>query len=481
MGPLLEGAGNVPQQSFVQWNDPHGNKLIALNRDGTIDCLGVNTGGEGAPIPVNNEYAVTHGLSGAMQTVRVPYLLTSTDIIRGYAYVDIEYPYAWPDLNETNLFTVCNPDQTDGTDFAPGCVYDRRTTGMSAILNLTAAVPIVQGQGDFLDLTTGYGYSFTPLMEGIYAITIVATSIAPQGTFPAGVSPQVNFDVTYTDHAGVEYNDGIVSIVDNLQSGQILNPIYSLASEPITIFSSYVTFGIAGKLASPFVLKGTGSTTPNSVVAPATATGPGAAYGATLTQTNPDGGCTAFFFGYITDTSIGLAANGPILLYTVLSGTDDFGTSGGDWVDAASGTSYSSNGSISAGGFFGAGSGVRMFQFVTYARGLENNNPTPSPDPSVAATLYLGPHVSGVPDIPSGYIDIPNNHPSTTHAYAWFDEIDGGVFVPTAAWVTSLPTTDGPRVVFPYNEHIRIVQMPNNSTIYTPGMTTYLNFLSIHD
>ena len=38
---ILEGAGNVPQQAFVQYNDPQGTKLIALNRDGTIYTRGV--------------------------------------------------------------------------------------------------------------------------------------------------------------------------------------------------------------------------------------------------------------------------------------------------------------------------------------------------------------------------------------------------------------------------------------------------------
>jgi hypothetical protein len=38
--PIQEGAG-TPQQAFTQWNDPQGTKLIALNRDGTIDAQGI--------------------------------------------------------------------------------------------------------------------------------------------------------------------------------------------------------------------------------------------------------------------------------------------------------------------------------------------------------------------------------------------------------------------------------------------------------
>jgi hypothetical protein len=424
-------------------------------------------GGAVSPVTFNNPTAVAAGVSGSIQAIRVPYMITATDITRGYAYVSVTWPYEWPDTNYTISYTVCNPDQTDGTDFAPGCVYGHTRTGQQAILNLTAAVPIVQGQADFIGLTAGQGYTFTPLSEGVYAITIVATAIAPQGAFPAA---QVNFDVTYTDHAGVEYNDRIVSITDNLQAGQILNPVYALPTGSISIYSSYVTFGVAGALASPLTLKGSGSSTPNCWVAPiGTVTGSGAAYGATLTQTNPDGGCTAFFLGYITDPTIPIASGGPVLLYTVLSGTDDFSTSGGPWVDSVSGTSYASGGTISAGAFhFPQAGDVNMRQFVTGAYGVEMNTP--------ATEMYLGPHVSGVADSPSGYIDIPGTPPSATHNYAWYDEIYGGIFVPTAAW-----TGIGPRVVFPYNFHVRVVNMPNNSSIYTPGMVTDLNFICIHD
>jgi len=37
---ILEGTHNVPQQAFVQWNDPQGNKLVSINRDGTISSQG---------------------------------------------------------------------------------------------------------------------------------------------------------------------------------------------------------------------------------------------------------------------------------------------------------------------------------------------------------------------------------------------------------------------------------------------------------
>ena len=418
--------------------------LIAQN---FIDLDELFPGGAAPPATVNNKYNIEHGLSGAIMTVRVPYSITATDILRGYAYVPVEYPYSWPDLNETNTFAVCNPDQTDGTDFAPGCIYNRMEGGCMAILNLTAAVVLVQGQIDYTDLTAGQGYSFSPLAEGIYAITIVATSIAPVGTYPAGVDPQVNFDLSYTDHAGAEYNDAVVSILDNLNAESIINPVYALPSAPITIYSSYVTFGVAGTVPTSSYVIGTHVGT--------------IAYGATITQATS--GATASFYGIFS-----VAGNPNTMVYKLLTGTD-LSRFGYAWSDGL-GNSFTppNNATVQPGSFTGPGTGVVMTQAVTGAYGLEMNAPT--------TEMYLGPHVQGVADSPSGYVDIPGTPPSPTVAYAWVDSGNGGVFLPTAAWSDS--TT---RVVFPYNAYYRIVQMPNNSTVYTPGQTTYLNFISIHD
>jgi hypothetical protein len=41
MATIQEGSGNIPQQAFVRWNDPQGNLLAAVNRDGTIMCQGL--------------------------------------------------------------------------------------------------------------------------------------------------------------------------------------------------------------------------------------------------------------------------------------------------------------------------------------------------------------------------------------------------------------------------------------------------------
>lgn len=277
---------------------------------------------------------------------------------------------------------------------------------------------------DLLDNITGQLFSYQPLISGLFNIVIVATAVSPQISF---TQAQVNFNVSYTDHAGPEFNNGVVAITDNLQPASINEAIYALTSAPITVNSSYVTFGIAGAL-------------PNNVwnTNAAFTGGTGTiAYGATMHQAVS--GATAFFYG----TNISLGGVLPFTIYTVLSGVDD---GSHVWTDPVSGQTLTPNG-VSAGTFTGPGFGVNMTQFVTGAFGAEMD--------SVPTTvLHLGPQVSGVPNLPSGRVIIAGPSPSLTHNYAWYDPVNGGVFVPTNPW-TDLAT----RLVFPYDFHIRVLQI----------------------
>ena len=259
------------------------------------------------------------------------------------------------------------------------------------------------GIGDFTGLVAGQGFSLTPVTAGVYQVVIVGTSIPPQIPFTAA---QMTFNVAYTDNAGPQYTDGAVTISDNLLPKTVTSTIFALPTAPITIYSSFVTFGVAGALPAnnwntQVTLGGTGT----------------AAYGATLHQTTS--GATAFYYGVV-------AIGGPssYLIYTVLTGVDD-GTH--KWTDSVSGQTFTPlyAGTQVAGTFTPPGIGVNMAQFVTGAFGPELNSPT--------TIMYLGPHVSGVANLPSGYLSVPGPAPSLTHNYAWYDPIGGGVFVPTAA------------------------------------------------
>ena len=277
---------------------------------------------------------------------------------------------------------------------------------------------------DLLDNLTGQLFSYQPLISGLFNLVIVATSINPPGPYAPA---QVSVNVAYTDNAGPEFNDAVVEIADNNQPGSINEAIFAVISAPITVNSSYVTFGIAGALPS------------NAWWLPVATAGSGAVYGATLHQATSL--ATARFYGVVSLG--GVSGN---LIYTVLTGVDG-SNSGYVWTDPVSGETFTPSASTTAATFTGPGFGVDMTQFVTGSFG-------PEMDSAPTTVLHIGPQVSGVPNLPSGRIIVAGPAPSLTHAYAWYDPVNGGVFVPTNPW-TDVAT----RIVFPYNYHVRILQI----------------------
>jgi hypothetical protein len=344
-----------------------------------------------------------------------------------------------PALNPANLYTqdcLAGNPQTPGTPASATPYYPSSETpslrlsieGLSSQLAnnfviLDQAVPAVDAE-DLTGLITGALFSYQPLISGLFNIVIVATAIAPQGIYPPA---QVSVSVSYTDNAGPEFNDEVVVISDTLQPSSVNEAVFALSTAPITVNSSYVTFGIAG--AKPA----------NAWQAPVTLGGSGtAAYGATIYQATS--GATAFYYG----SGISLGGVPGFMLYTVLTGVDDGVHT---WTDVVSGQTFAPTSAPVAGTFTGPGFGVNMIQFVTGSFG-------PEMDAVPTTVMHLGPQISGVPNLPSGRVIIAGAEPSLTHNYAWYDPVNGGVFVPTVPW-TDVAT----RMVFPYNLHVRILQI----------------------
>jgi hypothetical protein len=377
---------------------------------------------------------------------QVTYAVTPTDLINGYCAVPILWDAPFNDTNYNISWSINDIGQNFySLDYAVGDVHKKTAAGFVAVVDLPAAAPIVQGQSDFMNVSVGKGYSFTPLIPGVFAITIVATAVAPQGVFPPAL---LNVDVGYTDNAGAEYDDAIIEISDNLQPGSTLTPIFALAGDPITIYSSFVTFGMAGSVVA----------SPSNVIGVYVGT---IAYGATITQATS--GATATFYGIFN-----VQGNPVTMVYKKLSGTD-LSHLGYAWGDGL-GNSFTppNNATVQTGTFTGLG--LTMTQAVTGAFGPEMAVPT--------TVLYVGPHISGVPDIPSGNVEVPGTPPSLTNAYAWVETGTngyGGVFIPSAAW-----TDAATRVTYPYNLHIRIVQMPNNAVIPAVGSLITVEAMASH-
>jgi len=502
---FLEGAGNVPQQAFQQWNDPHGNKLIALNRDGTIDCLGLQGG---AAVSVNDPVAVAAGKSGAIQTVRVACTLTVEDIQLGYKEISFDWLYPWPDLNETTGYCVCNPDQTDGTDFAPGCVFSRTENGMSAILNLTAASPIVQGQYDNFDTSAPLTYSFTPLVTGMYEISQYLHPKGSAGSNADGIESVA----TYTG----EGTDGVLTLeppytpMSTTRNGGVADdasPIYAQAGSPITLTTEFTTYAIVGIAAGSFyghrdgvsVLQtGTGSTgleLNNPGITTISAVQVTSATSATLTVADSTGGGPGFPIGapvviaglvgsgaaQVNGTASTVVAAPALIGGTVSSGTFVVGESVVQLTSGSSGNFYQvAGGSLYLNNFVDLDATDHTHTWVGLTSGAVFTPTNSSAGDPMAGTVIIvagsgwttHANVTGLSGSINSYLYIAQPTLSPNNSEVWTDTVNGGTMTPS-----TLPTID----TFPYHYSVRVVQMPSNQTIYTPGMTTYLNFISIHD
>src|ERR1039458_1509717 len=101
-------------------------------------------------VAINSKAAVNAGLSGSIQTERVSYAITALDIARGFAFVDMPFPYVWPDVKYTVSLAVSAGPEPITTDFSPGCVYNRTPAGFSAVLDLNTSTPLIQGGEDLI-------------------------------------------------------------------------------------------------------------------------------------------------------------------------------------------------------------------------------------------------------------------------------------------------------------------------------------------
>jgi hypothetical protein len=307
------------------------------------------------------------------------------------------------------------------------------------ILNLTAALPIVQGQYDNFNTNQPLTYSFTPLAECMYEITQylhphsgqAISNLAAIGTIIHYTGEGFDGPLTLQAPQMVTTCNGLVA--------DDTSPIYSATggSPPasISISTFFTTYAIAGTVPTDIWFV-TGSFT-----------GTEWAYGTTITQAI--GGATAKFYGTFNNPGSGLA-----IIYQMISGSDggtDWNEGGVTWTVSGSPTQPSGN----DGFLYGLGSSLQ--QVVTGASAAELDG--------LAGTGVQ--HVG--PGITDG-VGSPPNTPDSTHP--WIDLVTGGVLVPSAAPVL---------LEFYYHYSVRVVQMPNNSTIYTPGQTTYLNVISIHD
>jgi hypothetical protein len=189
-------------------------------------------------VSTNNQVAVNKGLSGAIQTARVPYTITAADIALGFAFVTMPFPFIYPDTNYTAALAVSSEPQPAGSDFAPGCIYNRTPAGFSAVLNMTAAIPLVQGQVDLVNSTATLNpISLTVPLTTMYQVTFY---YGPADNTGAGTwTPLVSWqDPTGNNlNSSTYFGAATAGSTGNFQS--FSTPFYVKAGTPLVVTGSY--------------------------------------------------------------------------------------------------------------------------------------------------------------------------------------------------------------------------------------------------
>ena len=167
------------------------------------------------------------------------YTITSTDILNGFALVHIDWPSPFYDTNYTPTFSVEDVDVSVGLSFEVGDIHNITPHGLDAIVYLTAALPLVQGQADLIASTN----NLTPITLTVPLTTLYQVTFyyGPSGSTGSGTwTPTVtwidpsNNNLTLT---GPYLGPATAGSPENYQSYSI--PFFVKGGTPISVTGAY--------------------------------------------------------------------------------------------------------------------------------------------------------------------------------------------------------------------------------------------------
>ena len=377
--PIYEGTQNVPQQTFVKWNDPIGNPLCSINRDGTMTATGFI-------------YAPGSNLPGSKRVGSASHILTQTDIENGFFTVPITWDSPFDDTNYVINFGIDDLYPGITLDYSVGDQHMITPDGFIAMVLCLSNNTIVQGQYDNFDTNVQETIPFTPNVTTMYQVALYLHPKTSEnlGNF-AGDALQASVTYTAEDPGVLTLTPSSGWNITAQDGAQSLSPnIWSTAGNTITLKTVFTTYSIPGTvLTDTWFIAGS-------------FTGAPWAYGTTITQTGSL--ATAYYYG--TFNNGGLA-----IIYRILTGVDN----GGDW--SHGGVTFSVTGSPTQPSpyIYGPGGGV-LQQAVTGVIASE-----------LDALVGIGNEHVG-PGLGAGT-------PDGTHA--WIDVVTGGILIPSG-----VPTAD---------------------------------------
>jgi hypothetical protein len=118
-----------------------------------------------------------------VQRVKEEYTLTATDVVNGYAVVPVVWHVPFADANYTASFGVHDLDSVIDLSFAVGDMHNLTFEGFDAVVYLSAAIPLIQGQADYFDSTsTTPPISILAPITTLYNVTLYYGPASNAGT-----------------------------------------------------------------------------------------------------------------------------------------------------------------------------------------------------------------------------------------------------------------------------------------------------------
>ena len=166
------------------------------------------------------------------------YTLTQEDIINGWAKVHISWPSPFNDTNYTPTWAVEDLSGTIDLSFEVGDIHNMSGSGFDAVVYLTAAIPLVQGQESVVAGTVTSPVVLQTVETTLYQVTFY---YGPSGATGSGTWTPT---ATWEDPSGNNLSLGSPFLgpatagdPNNLQSYSI--PFFVLGGTPITISGAY--------------------------------------------------------------------------------------------------------------------------------------------------------------------------------------------------------------------------------------------------
>lgn len=113
-----------------------------------------------------------------IQTAHASYSLTAADILNGFASIPLTWPEPFADTDYDVAWAVQDlTAAAPSLNFGVGDFHYKAITGITAVVSILAAIPLVQGQADYPLLTTAKTFSYVAPVSTLYMVTCTAWTL----------------------------------------------------------------------------------------------------------------------------------------------------------------------------------------------------------------------------------------------------------------------------------------------------------------